>query len=76
MNLMKTEYVYPELADRLSPDDWLEAGAKSIWQRAGERAREVLANHYPIQIDAKTDEAIRRDFPIHLEPLWLGRKQP
>ena len=72
MNLMKTEYVYPELADRLSPDDWLDGGARTMWQRAGERAREVLARHYPVQIDAATDVAIRRDFRIHLEPIWLG----
>lgn len=75
MNLMKTEYVYPELADRMSPSDWIDDGAKNIWQRAGERAREVLANHYPVQINAEIDEAIRRDFPIHLAPLWRGRQE-
>jgi trimethylamine--corrinoid protein Co-methyltransferase len=74
INLMKTEYVYPKLADRLSPDDWFDAGSKSMWQRAGERAREVLANHYPIQIDTKIDKAIRRDFPIRLDPLWFVRR--
>jgi len=75
MNLMKTEYVYPEMADRLSPDDWLDDGARNIWQRAGERAREVLAKHYPTQIDAKNDAVIRRDFPVRLEPLWLESKK-
>lgn len=71
INLMNTEYVYPKLSDRSSPDDWLDAGARDIWQCARERAREVLTNHYPTRIDAHTDRAIRRDFPIRLEPLWL-----
>jgi len=31
MDLMKTEYVYPEQADRQSAADWQDAGSKDIW---------------------------------------------
>ena len=72
MDLMKTEYVYPEQSDRTTADEWLEAGAKDMWQRAGEKAREILRDHRPIQIDAETDARIRKDFPILLDPLWLS----
>ena len=70
MNLMKTEYDYPQQADRLSPDDWTEAGARDMWQRASETARTILHDHWPVQIDAATDAWIRRQYPIRLAPLW------
>ena len=69
MELMNTEYVYPEQADRATPDDWLEGGAKDIWKRAEEKARDVLANHRPVHINPETDVRIRNSFPIHLPPL-------
>ena len=74
MALMKSEYVYPKQADRLSPDDWQAAGGKDMWLRASERAREVLSKHWPTQIDAKTDEIVRAHFPVHLQPYWLDGK--
>lgn len=73
MQLMKTEYVYPEQADRQSPDNWQENGSKDMWQRAGEHASEVLKAHWPVYIDAVTDAAIRSRFPIHLPAHWLTR---
>ena len=72
MDLMKTEYAYPDHVDRQPPDVWLEEGGKDMWQRAGETAREVLATHWPVQIDAETDRRIRDGFAIHLPPLWRG----
>ncbi|MBC6439676.1 MAG: trimethylamine methyltransferase family protein [Rhodospirillales bacterium] len=71
MELMETEYIYPRYADRSSPDDWMDAGSQDMWDRATEHARSVLANHMPVQIDAKTDARIREQFPIMLDPVWL-----
>ena len=70
LQLMKTEYVYPQQADRLSPDDWQDAGSKDIWQRATEHAREVLNTHWPVYIDKTTDATIRSQFPVHLPAHW------
>lgn len=71
MELMKSEYVYPKHADRQSPQDWVESGAKDSWQRARERVDELLGSHWPVQIDEVTDSKIRQQYPIHLERLWL-----
>ena len=51
MAAMQRDYYYPRLADRDAPVTWEEEGAKDIWSKANERAREVLASHYPSYID-------------------------
>ncbi len=70
MALMETEYVYPKHADRSSPDDWADDGATDIRERAAETAREILASHFPEQIDATSDAAIRHAYSIRLDPIW------
>ena len=74
LELMKSDFVYPQTADRLAPNDWEAAGARDIWQRASERARELLEQHYPEYIDPPTDAAIRQRFPIRLAPRWQERR--
>ena len=39
LELMQSEYVYPQQADRSSPDVWAEEGARDIWERAAARAK-------------------------------------
>lgn len=74
LDLMNSEYVYPQQADRGSPDDWFEDGAKDMWKRAEEKAREVMAQHKPVQIDPDTDAKIRAEFPIQLPAMWQGSR--
>ncbi|MBT7646591.1 MAG: methyltransferase, partial [Rhodospirillaceae bacterium] len=31
LELMETEYIYPRYADRSSPDDWIDAGSRDMW---------------------------------------------
>ncbi|MEE9230100.1 MAG: trimethylamine methyltransferase family protein [Acidobacteriota bacterium] len=66
LEIMETEYEYPELADRLSIDEWEERGAMEIRDRAAEKARAILSSHYPGYIDSSLDEEIRRRYPILL----------
>lgn len=66
LHRMESEYLYPCIADRRSPDSWREAGACDIRDVARQRVRETLSVHYPSYIDPKTDEAIRARFPIRL----------
>ncbi|MDA7964422.1 trimethylamine methyltransferase family protein [Ruegeria sp.] len=68
LNRMKTDYTYPALADRQSVDDWLEAGAQSIWDRAQSRVAEILAEPPPTHLSAEAEARIRAQFPIRLEP--------
>jgi trimethylamine---corrinoid protein Co-methyltransferase len=66
LQLMQTEYLYPEVADRSSPKEWAERGAKDVLDRARARTRALLAEHYPVRIDPAIDREIRRRFPIRL----------
>jgi trimethylamine--corrinoid protein Co-methyltransferase len=65
--LMQTEYVYPNVADRLSPKAWAEYGKPEALQMAVMRKKEILEGHYPGYISGATDAAIRQRFDIRLD---------
>ena len=67
ISIMETEYDYPKIANRQTPADWKQEGAKDIWERASERAKRVLAEHNPKYIDSKTDSIIRSNYDIKLK---------
>ncbi len=56
---MKTDYLYPEVADRRPPFDWEQDGALDMRARARDSARERLANHFPAHVGAETDRWLR-----------------
>jgi len=64
--LMETEYVYPKIGDRASPEEWEAAGAPSIRERVRDKARAVRDAHFPSTIDPKVDRELRARFPIQL----------
>jgi trimethylamine--corrinoid protein Co-methyltransferase len=66
MELMRSEYEYPELADRSAPGMWEKLGSKDIREMAGERVRSILSTHYPEYIDPEIDRKVRDRFPILL----------
>ena len=66
LDVMTKDYLYPEVGDRASPSDWEDEGAKDVRERARERARQILAQHYPDHLDRAADEQIRARFPISL----------
>jgi trimethylamine--corrinoid protein Co-methyltransferase len=71
--IMRSEFEYPDLADRLPPNVWEEAGSLDIRQQAGMRVKEILSTHYPDYIDPAVDKKIRERFPIevpreHMQP--------
>ena len=68
LDLMEKEYIYPLIGDRLSPDDWSEAGARNATERAHDYVVATLAEHYPSHVDRQTDASIRQRFPIKLAP--------
>ena len=65
--MMETEYLYPEIADRLTPGAWEDMGRLSLYEQAHERVREMLKSHYPEYISEAADRRIRDHFPIRLE---------
>ncbi len=66
LELMKTDYVYPEIGNRDSIDVWEENGSPDIRQTANQRAKEILSSHYPRQIKPTIDTKIRTNFEIRL----------
>ncbi len=66
LKLMKRDYVYPAVGDRLSPKDWAEQGSTDVVQRAQEKVRQILSSHYPAHIPDHVDEQIREQLTIRL----------
>lgn len=65
---MKSDYFYPALADRQSVDDWIDAGRKSIWDRAQTRVTDILAGSPSRHLSVDIEANIRAAFPIRLAP--------
>ena len=66
LRLMQTEYIYPIVGDRRSPNEWTEMGRLDAWDRASEKVREILARHYPDHVSEAVDQRIRESGPIRL----------
>jgi len=66
LRLMRSEYDYPALADRLTPNVWEEAGSLDIREQAGMRVKEILSSHYPEYLNPAIDKKIRDKFPIEV----------
>jgi trimethylamine--corrinoid protein Co-methyltransferase len=61
--LMQTEYLYPDIGNRLTPKDWVEAGKPDLIDAARRRMDSILQSA-PCQIPPEVDRAIRARFPI------------
>ena len=68
LDLMRSEFLYPEVADRLTPSLWEELGHKTLYEQAHLRVADLLEGYYPQCIEPKADARIRAKFPIKLEP--------
>ncbi len=66
LELMQSEYLYPDIADRLTPGAWADMGRKTLYEQAHEKVSEMLTDYYPTYIDAAADKRIRDNFPIRL----------
>jgi len=71
LQLMKTEYVYPELSDRQSVADWLDGGGTQIWDRARRQVATILSDTEATHLSSSADNLIRDVFDIKLTPAVL-----
>ena len=71
LGLMQTEYLYPDVGDRLSPKEWVEKGSTDVIQRARARTRTILSEHYPSHVGDALDEKIRALSDIKLPRDWM-----
>ncbi len=74
LRVMESEYLYPVLGDRHTPEEWAEKGSTDIWQRARDRVSDILGSHYPRYIDPEVDERLRARYPIRLPALAQCRE--
>jgi len=74
LEVMQTEYFYPEFGDRLSPNEWVEQNKPVILEKAIEKKNEILRNYYPTHISDEVDLKVREQFPIFLPREAIGRK--
>ncbi|MEM6679627.1 MAG: trimethylamine methyltransferase family protein [Pseudomonadota bacterium] len=61
--LMQTEYVYPEIADRSSPKEWVERGRPDLLANATAR-KEAILGTYAHQLDESLDAALHAKFAL------------
>ena len=66
--MMQSEYVYPMVGDRLSPDDWVDAGARSAHEVANDYVTKTMATHFPSHVPADRVAAIRERFGLDFQP--------
>jgi len=65
---METDYVYPQIADRQTPDLWEKSGGADMLQRGRERACEILKEHFPAVIPPEVDRRLRWKHKVLLPP--------
>jgi trimethylamine---corrinoid protein Co-methyltransferase len=73
LEVMQSEYIYPDFSDRDSPNVWEENGKPVLLDKAIAKRDEILANHFPKHISDETDAKVREKFPIYLTPESMGR---
>lgn len=67
LELMQSEYIYPEVGDRTSPKEWIEQGKKDFNERARDKVRDILRTHYPSHISEEMHAKIRSKFSTALK---------
>nr|WP_321248967.1 trimethylamine methyltransferase family protein [uncultured Ruegeria sp.] len=71
LNRMESDYYYPAMADRRTPQEWAAATDRDLLERARQRTRELLAAPDPGHIPDRLDAEIRARYPIRR----LGRAE-
>jgi trimethylamine--corrinoid protein Co-methyltransferase len=63
---MQFDFLYPEIADRRTFEEWESDGSKDIHQVAKVKTREMLENCFPKHIPADIDDKLCAQFDIRL----------
>lgn len=66
-NRMRSDYLYPQISNRDSIEQWEHEGKKSIWDVARNKAIEILNEETESCIPECADKKIRKCFDIYLD---------
>ena len=66
LHRMHSDFLYPQIADRRTIDEWEADGSPNIRDVAIEKTNAILADHFPDHIDVEVDKALREKFDIQL----------
>lgn len=66
LELMRSEYVYPDIGDRASVAEWVDAGSPTMLSRATARVEEIVASGRPGHLPEAAEAKIRSTFDIAL----------
>lgn len=73
LQVMQSEYIYPDFSDRTSPVVWQENEKPVLLETAAEKKDRLLENYYPTHVSDEVDARVRAEFPIFLPPSAIGR---
>ena len=69
---MQSDFVYPEIGDRRSIDEWEGDGSRDIREVALDRTRQILRQHFPRHLSTEIDGRLRERFDIRLPQTAMG----
>lgn len=67
LELMQREYLYPSVADRNSPKEWVEKGRPQLIDTARKKVDSILSVHYPEHISTAKHSKLLGDFDLKLD---------
>ena len=67
LEMMQSEYLYPQVADRDDYNTWKQNGALEARQKAAVLAKEILDLNHNARLDPQLDRDIRSSFDIRLD---------
>lgn len=74
IQVMQSEYIYPELSDRDSPNDWKDKGKPVLLDKAIMQKNTILSSYFPDHINDNVDKLIRNKYNISLSRSAVGRE--
>ncbi len=73
LSVMQSEYIYPVMSDRDSPNVWQEKGKPVLLEKAIEKKNTILSTYFPKHISDEVDQVIRERYTIHIPASEMGR---
>lgn len=67
LSRMQADNVYPTLGNRMSPKEWVEKDKPDLVENAIKLKNEILSERSAARLDPELDQAIRKNFNIHLK---------